>query len=405
MLLSSRRAATALLMLSVGTFSYVTIEMLPIGLLTVMADDLDRSRSQIGLLVSGYAVVVVLTSIPLTRLTHRLPRRTVLSGTLAVVAVANLLAAAAPTYEVLFGARLVTALSQALFWSIAPSIATSLVPPEFHGRAVARISIGAALASVLGVPLGTWLGGHTSWRLPFVVTAGLGAALCAGAMTLLPRVEAAGGVTRRGSAPDARRYVAVVASAAVGVTGFMTFNTYVTPFLLDISGFGRAALGPILLAGGLGGVAGAVLVGRLLDRHAWSALLQALVLLAAVLLGLAAFGQWQVPTVALIAVAGVAYSAMAIALQSRTLQVAPVSTSLASAGTNSAYNLGIAAGAFIGGLLIDSTSVRSVALVGGLLLAAAALVVLSEPVLARRGVVVAECEHDRPGRQVCEEAA
>jgi predicted MFS family arabinose efflux permease len=114
--ISTRRASAALLMLSVGTFSYVTIEVLPIGLLTVMADDLHRSRSQIGLLVSGYAAVVVLMSIPLTRLTRRWPRRSVLSGTLAVVAVANLLAAAAPTYEVLFGARLVTALSQALFW-------------------------------------------------------------------------------------------------------------------------------------------------------------------------------------------------------------------------------------------------------------------------------------------------
>jgi predicted MFS family arabinose efflux permease len=385
---SSRRAAAALLMLSVGTFSYVTIEVLPIGLLTVMAGDLHRSDSQIGLLVSGYAVIVVLTSIPLTRLTHRLPRRTVLSGTLAVVAVANLLAAAAPTYEVLFGARLVTALSQALFWSIAPSIATSLVPPEAQGRAVARISIGAALASVLGVPLGTWLGANTSWRIPFLITAGLGAALFAGAMTLLPKVEAQDATSRRGKTPDARRYAAVVAAAAIGVTGFMTFNTYVTPFLLELSGFGRNALGPVLLASGLGGVLGAALVGRLLDSHPWAVLLQAIVLLSMTLLGLAAFGQWKVPTVAFIAVGGLAYSAMAVALQTRTLQVAPIDTSLASAGTNSAYNLGIAAGAFLGGILIDHTTVRSVAVVGGLLVAVAALVVLSEPLLARRSPIL-----------------
>lgn len=402
MFISPRRAAAALLMLSVGTFTYVTIEVLPIGLLTVMADDLQRSRSQIGLLVSGYAVIVVLTSIPLTRVTGRLPRRTVLGGTLAVGAVANLLAAAAPTYEVLFGARLVTALSQALFWSIAPSIATSLVPEESRGRAVARISIGAALASVLGVPIGTWIGEHSSWRVPFVATAVLGAGLCAAAMILLPRTEGSGSVARRGAAPDVRRYVAVVATAAIGVTGFMTFNTYVTPFLLDISGFGSNALGPILLASGLGGVAGAVLVGRLLDRHPWGVLLQALILLSAVLLGLAAVGRWQVPTVVLIAVGGLAYSSMAIALQSRTLLVAPMNTSLASAGTNSAYNLGIASGAFVGGLLIDNTSVRSVALVGGLLLALAALVVLSEPLLARRPVHLAESDY---GQRVCEDPA
>ncbi|TCC07619.1 MFS transporter [Kribbella soli] len=405
MSMSTRRTSLALLMLSVGTFSYVTIEVLPIGLLTVMADDLHRSRSQIGLLVSGYAVIVVLMSIPLTRLTRRWPRRSVLSGTLAVVTIANLLAAAAPTYEVLFGARLVTALSQALFWSIAPSIATSLVSPEFHGRAVSRISIGAALASVLGVPLGTLLGEHTSWRIPFLVMAALGAAMFAGAMTLLPRTEPQGGVSRRGSTPDVRRYVAVVATAAIGVTGFMTFNTYVTPFLLDISGFGSNALGPILLASGLGGVVGAVTVGRALDRNPWRTLVLALALLTTFLFGLAAFGRWQVPTVALIAVTGLAYSAMAVALQARTLQIAPMRTELASAGMNSAYNAGIAAGAFIGGLLIDNTTVRSVALVGGLVLAVATLLTLSEPVLARRPVRLAECEHDRPRRQVCEEAA
>ena len=333
MRIAPRRATAALLMLSVGTFAYVTIEVLPIGLLTVMADDLDRSRSQIGLLVSGYAVIVVLTSIPLTRLTRRWPRRTALSATLAVVAGANLLAAAAPTYEVLFGARLVTALSQALFWLDSRSVdrdqsGASRVPWPSSGAYFDR----AALASVLGVPLGTWLGEHTTWRIPFVVTAALGAALCAGALTLLPRVEAQGGVSRRGSAPDMRRYVAVVATAAVGVTGFMTFNTYVAPFLLDISGFGSSALGPILLASGLGGVVGAVLVGRLLDRSPWVALVLALALLSSVLLGLAAVGQWQVPTVALIAVAGFAYSSMAIALQSRTLQVAPMRTELASVG-------------------------------------------------------------------------
>ncbi|MFK4089462.1 MFS transporter [Kribbella sp. NPDC020789] len=402
---SSRRASAALLLLSLGAFSYVTIEVLPIGLLTVMAGDLDRSNSQIGLLVSGYAAVVVLTAIPLTRITHRLPRRTVLAGTLAVVAVANLLAAVAPTYEVLFGARLVTALSQALFWSLAPSVATSLVPANARGRAIAGISIGAALASVLGVPLGTWLGSNTSWRIPFLLTAGLGAVLFAGAMTLLPRVQVQDGSTQRGRAPDARRYAAVVVTTALAVTGFMTFNTYVTPFLLELTGFGRNALGPILLASGLGGVAGAALAGRLLDRRPWGTMVQIMIALTVIMIGIAAFGQWRVPTVALIALGGVAYSGMSVALQTRTLHVAPVNTTVATAGTISAYNAGIAAGAFLGGILIDHSTVRSVAVVGGLLIAAGLLVVLSEPLLGRRTADAAEPGSTKPGHQVTEEPA
>src|ERR1700716_1482707 len=105
MFLSNRRATAALVFLGVSTFTFVTIEVLPIGLLTVMADNLGRSRSQVGLLVTGYAVVVVLASAPLARLPLHLPRRLVLGGTLGVLAVATAVSAAATSYEVLFGTR------------------------------------------------------------------------------------------------------------------------------------------------------------------------------------------------------------------------------------------------------------------------------------------------------------
>ncbi|HET6739106.1 MAG TPA: MFS transporter [Kribbella sp.] len=395
--LSSRRATAALVFLGVSTFSFVTIEVLPIGLLTVIADDLGRSRSQVGLLVTGYATVVVLASLPLARLTHHLPRRLVLSGTLAVLAVATALSAAAPTYELLFAARLVIALSQALFWSIAPPIATGLFPPEFRGRVVARLAIGTALAPILGIPLGTWLGEQAGWRVPFVVMTVLGVVACVGVVLLLPRAEVQDSPSRRGSSPDLRRYVVLLITSAVGVTGFLTFNTYVTPFLLDITRFSSAQLGPMLLASGAGGLAGTIIVGRVLDRYPWGATVLPLGILTAGLFGLFALGQVQVVAVALIALIGLAFSGLAVATQSRTLQVAPGSTDIASAGTSSAFNVGIAAGAFVGGALIDHTSVRAVALVGGLLTAAAALVMLSEPLLTRRRAVV---PHD-----LCEEPA
>ncbi len=398
--LSFRRASLALVFLGVSTFSFVTVEVLPIGLLTVIADDLERSRSQVGLLVTGYAAVVVLASIPLARLTHHLPRRLVLTGTLGVLTAATALSAAAPSYETLFAARLLIALAQALFWSIAPPIATSLFPPEFRGRVVARLAIGTALAPILGIPLGTWLGEQAGWRVPFVVMTVLGAAACVGIVVLLPRTEVADSPSRRGSSPDLRRYVVLLIACAVGVTGFLTFNTYVTPFLLDISGFSSGLLGPMLLASGAGGLAGTLIVGRVLDRYPWGATVLPLGLITVGLLGLYALGQVQVVTVALIAVIGLAFSGLAVAVQSRTLQIAPGSTDIASAGTSSAFNVGIAAGAFVGGALIDTTSVRAVALVGGLLTATATLVMLSEPLLVRLGRTVPECRGDHA---VCEE--
>jgi DHA1 family L-arabinose/isopropyl-beta-D-thiogalactopyranoside export protein-like MFS transporter/DHA1 family inner membrane transport protein len=187
------------------------------------------------------------------------------------------------------------------------------------------------------------------------------------------------------------------------VAGFLTFNTYVTPFLLDISGFDSGALGPILLACGLGGLIGTLVIGRLLDRDPWAAVALPLALVGASLLGLYSLGHQQAPTVLLIALVGMAFSMLAIAILSRTLQVAPGSTDLASAGTNAAFNLGIAAGGLIGGGLLDSIGVRSVALVGGLL-AIVALVAMTadEPVLARRRPLMEECGD---GSRVCEEAA
>ncbi|WP_350275993.1 MFS transporter [Kribbella sp. HUAS MG21] len=398
--LPTRRANAALAFLGVSTFSFVTIEVLPIGLLTVIADDLGRSRSQVGLLVTGYAAVVVLASIPLARLTHHLPRRQVLAGTLGVLTVATALSAVAPSYELLFAARLVIGLSQALFWSIAPPIATSLFPPEFRGRVVARLAIGTALAPILGIPLGTLLGEHAGWRVPFFVMTALGAAACLGIVALLPRAEVQDSPSRRGSSPDLRRYVVLIVASAVGVTGFLTFNTYVTPFLLDITGFSSGALGPMLLASGAGGLAGTLIVGRLLDRYPWASTVCPLGLITVGLLALYGLGQFKIVTVALIAVIGLAFSGLAVAVQSRTLQVAPGSTDIASAGTSSAFNIGIAAGAFVGGALIDTTTVRAVALVGGLLTAAAALVMLCEPLVARRRRAVPECAHE-----LCEEPA
>jgi DHA1 family L-arabinose/isopropyl-beta-D-thiogalactopyranoside export protein-like MFS transporter/DHA1 family inner membrane transport protein len=398
--LSSRRATAALVFLGVSTFSFVTVEVLPIGLLTVIADDLERSRSQVGLLVTGYAAVVVLASIPLARLTHHLPRRVVLTGTLGVLTAATALSAAAPSYETLFAARLLIALSQALFWSIAPPIATSLFAPEFRGRVVARLAIGTALAPILGIPVGTWLGEQAGWRVPFVVMTVLGAAASVGIAVLLPRTEVQDSPSRRGSSPDLRRYVVLLIASAVGVTGFLTFNTYITPFLLDISGFSSEVLGPMLLASGAGGLAGTVIVGRVLDRYPWGATVLPLGLITVGLLGLYALGQVQVVTIALIAGIGLAFSGLAVAVQSRTLQIAPGSTDIASAGTSSAFNVGIAAGAFVGGALIDTTTVRAVALVGGLLTAAATLVMLSEPLLVRQRRTVPECRDDHA---VCEE--
>ncbi|WP_432840659.1 MFS transporter [Dactylosporangium sp. CA-092794] len=374
-----RRANLALAALSISTFTFVTTEVLPVGLLTLMADDLHRSRSQVGLLMTGYAAVVVLMSLPLARITQRVPRRLLLGVTLGVFSAATLVTALAPGYGLLLAARLLVAATQALFWSVVASTATGMFPPSQRGRTVARMSIGAALAPVLGVPIGTWLGQQAGWRFAFLVMAAIGVATCAVVVALLPSGPPGAQHGARGAAPDLRRYLVLIVCTAIGVTGALTAQTYVTPYLLDVTGFAAAALGPLLLVTGIAGFLGTVAVGRFLDRHPWPALVTPLALITGALLVLYWLGAVPPVAIAALAVAGFSFSAMAAAVQNRALQVAPGSTDLASAGSGSAFNVGIAAGSFLGGLIMDRAGVHAVALAGACITAVALAVLLAEP--------------------------
>ena len=370
-MVAPRRAWAAAVVLSLAAFLFVTTELLPIGLLTLIASDLHRSRSQVGLLVSGYAIVVVLGSVPLTMLTQRMPRRRLFGVTLVVFAAANAVAALASTYQVLAVARLTTGLTQAVFWSIVAPAVTGLFPVGVRGRVVALFSTGPVLASVLGVPVGTWLGQQSGWRAAFAAVTVAGLVAAAAVVALLPSYRPADGGAARGTAPDRRRFVVLLGATAAAITGFLTFTTYVTPFLLDVGGFGAGSLAPLLFISGAAGVGGTIGVARTIDAHPLGTLITPLALGTAVLFGLFAFGPVRPVTVVLLAGAGLAYSGFAISLQGRMLQLAPGNTDVASAAASTAFNAGIAAGALLGGGLLAGYGPRSLALAGALLTLAA----------------------------------
>jgi DHA1 family L-arabinose/isopropyl-beta-D-thiogalactopyranoside export protein-like MFS transporter/DHA1 family inner membrane transport protein len=377
-----RRANAALAALSVGTFTFVTVEVMPIGLLTLIADDLHRTRAEVGLLLTGYAAVVVLLSLPMAAVTRRMPRRLLLGATLGVSAAATAVSAVAPGYATLLGSRLVVALTQALFWSIVGSTATAMFPRSQRGRTVARMAIGAALAPVLGVPAGTWLGQQLGWRAAFGVLAMIGAATCVAVVALLPASLPSGAASARAVAPDRPRYLLLLLVTALGVAGAMTAQTYVTPFLLDVTRFEAASLGPLLLVSGAGGVVGTLAVGRFLDRHPWPALAVPMALLCAAAVVLYVGGTVRALTIVALATSGAAYAAFAAATQNRVLQVAPGSTDMASAGSSSSFNIGISGGSFVGGLIIEGLGARSVALASAVLIAVALAVLLLDPLLS-----------------------
>jgi DHA1 family inner membrane transport protein len=372
------RAVAALLALATSTFLYVTAETLPIGLLHPIAAGLDASDSGVGQLVTLYGLVVVLASLPLTYLTRAVPRRPLLFVLLIAFAGSTALSAAAPSYAVLFGARVVTALSQALFWSIVVPAAVSLFPARVRGRVLAIVFGGSSLASVAGVSSGTWIGQQFGWRSAFLALSGLGLLTALAVVTFLPGTSPRDTAAERAAHPDARRYAMVLIATILTVTGTFTFFTYISPFLTDGLGLAPGLVGLILFLRGLAGLAGVAVAGPLIDRHPGAAIVWPVAIQAAALLALRITSIPPVAAVALVAVTGLAFTALTTALANRVLTVAPGRLDLASAGTSIAVNVGITAGALLGGILLTTSGAASTALAGG--------------VLTLLGLAVAACE-------------
>jgi predicted MFS family arabinose efflux permease len=203
----------------------------------------------------------------------------------------------------------------------------------------------------------------------------------------VPTVSPEHGGASRGTAPDARRYGLLLVATALGVTGAMGSFTYITPYLLSVGGFVPAALSLLLLGQGTAGVIGTLTVGHFLDRHPWGALVTLFVMLSVGLLGLFAFGTVKAAAIVLLGLCGMSFSALTATIGHRTMLVAPAGTDIASAGTSSAFNLGIAAGSLLGSLLVANVGIRIVPLFGGLLALAALAIVLNEPRLVRARVM------------------
>jgi DHA1 family inner membrane transport protein len=377
------RGAAVVGALALGAFAFVTTENLPIGLLPLIAADLERSLSAVGLLVTGYGLTVAVVSVPLTRLTLRIPRRFLLSGLLTVFVLATLLSVASSTYWLLLVARVITALAQSVFWGVLAATASGLFPPRIRSRVIAVAYSGGSLAAVLGVPAGTWLGQQAGWRAAFVALSGLGLLALVSIATLLPTTPAGQGHSATGSAPDRRRFVVVLTVTALAVTGLFTAYTYVVAFLTEVSGFALATVSLLLLIFGAAGVFGTLAAGALADRHPRPAMIVPVATAMAALAGLYLFGAVQPAAVGLVGLTGMSLAAVPTAMQSRIMHIAPGSTEIASAANGAAFNAGIASGALLGGVLLPVAGVRATPLVGAALLAAALAVLLSEPLLTR----------------------
>ncbi|MEV7977860.1 MFS transporter [Streptomyces sp. NPDC086519] len=359
-----------------AAFTFNTAENLPVGLLELISASLRVSLSAVGLLVTGYGLTVAVASVPIAHVVRAVPRRHVLTALLAALVVSSLVAALATSYWPLLGARLLTALAQALFWAVTGPVAVGLFAPRVRGRVVGALSVAGSLALVLGVPAGAWLGRQSDWRVPVAVLAasGLLSLLTIAALlpTSRPQDEPAAYATR----PDVRRFRTVLTAGTLSATGAFAGFTYLVRFLGEVSGFATGTTDLLFVVFGAAGLAGVSVTGAFLDRFPYSALPAAVATQAVGMLGLYTAGGNPAGAVVSLVLMGGALGPVFMTAQNEMLHCAPGRTDLALAANSGSYNAGIAAGAALGGLILSLAGVRGTFLAGGLLSAGACAVLL-----------------------------
>jgi DHA1 family inner membrane transport protein len=332
-----------LIALAVAAFGIGTTEFVIMGLLPDVARSLSVTIPQAGLLVTGYALAVTGGSPIVAIATARLPRRATLVGLMGVFILGNALCALAPGYWTLMAARVVTALAHGAFFGIGSVVATQLVPRHQRAQAIALMFTGLTLANVLGVPLGTLLGQAAGWRSTFWAVTVIGLAAVAALVMFVPRMAADPSANLLGEFRALRRtqvLLAMAISVLSSVSLFAVF-TYIAPILESVTHLSAHAVSLVLLLVGVGLTAGNLLGGRLADWRLMPAILASFVVLAVVLAGLYGALPYRLP-------------AIASPLQMRVVDEATDAPNLAATLNQGAFNLGNAAGAWLGGLALSA---------------------------------------------------
>ena len=346
----------ALYALTVGAFGIGVTEFVIMGLLLDMSADLHVGVQAAGLLISGYALGVVVGAPLITVLTRNWPRKTVLLGLMLIFTLGNGACALAPGYGLLMAARVLAALAHGSFFGVGSVVATGLVAPDRRASAIAVMFTGLTVANVLGVPVGTWLGQAYGWRSTFWAVAAVGLVALVVIQALLPRAAVAPETMDWRADLKAMARPAVLLgllTTVLGYGGVFAVFTYIAPLLTQIAGLPKGAVPPVLLVFGGGLVVGNLVGGKLADRRLGATVLGTLLALAATL-GLMTFALHnQALAVVFVGLLGITAFATVAPLQMWVMSRADgAGATLASSFNIAAFNLGNALGAWVGGLVI-----------------------------------------------------
>lgn len=352
---SVRRRWTAVIAVGLATFSVVTTEMLPVGLLTSIAETLSITTGSAGLMISLPALLAALFAPFVVIASGGIDRRWILCGLLALLVIANLASALAPNLILMLAARILVGFCMGGIWAIAGGLASRLVPQNATGLATSIIFGGVAAASVLGVPLGAFIGDAIGWRWAFGIMAIFSALVLVFHLAVIPSLPVTGSanisqfITQLGN----RKIQTGLFLTLLLVTGHFVAFTFVRPLLISVSGVDTQWIGAILFAYGAAGIAGNFLAGVAAARCTTFTLIAIAAGLALTPLLFITAGQSATGGAGILIFWGLAYGGLSVGLMTWMMKAAPRALEIAAALYVGVFNTGIALGSWSGGQIVD----------------------------------------------------
>ncbi|MGR6857990.1 MFS transporter [Bacillus halotolerans] len=377
---ANKSSIPALLALAISAFAIGTTEFISVGLLPLISDDLHIPVTTAGLTVSLYALGVTFGAPILTSLTSSMSRKTLLLWIMIIFIAGNTMAASASSIGILLAARVISALSHGVFMSIGSTIAADLVPENKRASAISIMFTGLTVATVTGVPFGTFIGQQLGWRFAFMVIIAVGIIAVIANGILVPSN------LRKGTKTTMRDQLKLVTNGrllllfvitALGYGGTFVVFTYLSPLLQEVTGFKAGTVAIILLVYGIAIAIGNMIGGKLSNRNPIAALFYMFIVQALVLFTLTFTAPYKIVGLITILFMGLLAFMNVPGLQVYVVMLAerfvPSAVDVASAINIAAFNAGIALGSFLGGVITDSIGLIHTAWIGALMVAGAVI--------------------------------
>ena len=352
---------------SLSAFIFNTTEFVPVALLSDIALSFEMETAIVGLMITVYAWMVFLGSLPLMLLTAKVERKKLLLSIFSLFIISHILSVVAWNFWVLLISRIGIALAHAIFWSITASLVIRVAPKDKKQQALGLLALGSSLAMILGLPLGRLIGQSLDWRSSFAVIGIIATLVMLLMWKLLPHLPSknAGSLASIPVLMKRPLLVGIYLLVMMIISGHFTTYSYIEPFAIKVSQFAPEIATMMLFIFGLAGVAGSFLFGRLYAKNPRKFIARAMMLVMLPQLLLFPLKHFEIAIFLLVFLWGIGITSLSIALLMRGLQLAPDATDVATAIYSGIYNVGIGAGALFGSIVIHQLGLEYIGLIGG----------------------------------------